>query len=152
MSAKGYATPLRFEVGADRLLQRLYLGMLLLTVGSLGFLAFSLTTKFLLLLLLLVVARLTWYRRAELGGRPVQLLWDGEQRWWWTQGGVEQEVELLGESYLGSRLAVLNFRPVASRRRRALVLTAATIGSDTFRQLQVRFRISPQAPSEGHSA
>jgi len=133
-------------------LQRLYLGMLFLAVVSLWFLPFPVMVTLSVCLLLLFYARRIWNRRAELGGEPVQLVWDGEQRWWWTQGGVEREAELLGESYLASRLVVLNFRFAESRGRRALVLTPTAIGNMLFRQLLVRFRISPQLANGGRGS
>jgi hypothetical protein len=147
MSSKGYATPLRLEVGANPLLHRLYLGMSVAAVVALITLTFPLLVKLLIVVLSLTIVVRVWHQRAELGGVPVQLVWDGEQRWWWTQEGREHAVELLGDSYLTSRLVVLNFLFTESRRRRAVVLTPAALGEETFRRMRVRFQITPQSSS-----
>ncbi len=148
MSSKGYATPLRFEVAANPLLQRLTLIMVLSAMATLLMLPMPIIARVAALLVLLAVLRQVWRQRAELGGMPVQLVWDGEQRWWWSQGGREDAAELLGDSTLASRLLVLNFRLTESGRRQAVVLTPAAIGDDLFRRLSVRFRISPRNSPE----
>lgn len=144
MSSQGYATPLRFEVAANTLLQRLTLVMALSVGTTLLMLPIPIVARIAALLVLLIIVWRVWCRRAELGGVPVQLVWDGEQRWWWCQGGREDAAELLGESTLASRLLVLNFRLTESGRRQAVVLTPAAVGDVLFRRLSVRFRISPR--------
>lgn len=147
MSSKGYATPLRLEVGANPLLRRLYLGMAVAAVVALISLSLPLIVRLLMAILLLVVVVRVWHQRAELGGVPVQLVWDGEQQWWWTQEEREHAVILQGDSYLTPRLVVLNFQFAESSRRRAVVLTPATLGEESFRRMSVRFQITPQACS-----
>ncbi len=144
MSSKGYATPLRFEVGANHLLQRLYLGMTVSAVIVFLLLPLPVLINVLGVCLLLFLVHRVWENRAELGGMPVQLVWDGEQRWWWRSEDGEDEIELLGDSYLVPGLVVLAFRIVGSRASRAVVLTPEAIGEEIFRRIQVRFQITPK--------
>ncbi|MCW8840987.1 MAG: hypothetical protein OQL05_12110 [Gammaproteobacteria bacterium] len=142
MSSKGYATPLRIEVAANRLLRRLYLAFVVLTLSVLPGLPLSLYVTLPGAALFLWMARRQWRLRPELGGEPVSLVWDAEQRWWWSQGARTVELQLLGDSYLSAVLVALNFRPPESRRRRSLLLTPVGIGEENFRRLQVRFRLT----------
>ncbi len=147
MSSKGYATPLRIEVGANPLLRRLYLGMSGCAVLTLLLLPLPLPMNILAVMVLLLLATRVWQRRAELGGRPVKLVWDGEQQWWW-QDEDETAVELSGDSYLATCLAVLNFRTPGAVSR-AVVLTPKGIGEELFRRMRVRFQITPVDSSPG---
>lgn len=147
MSSKGYATPLRLEIVVNPLLRRLYLGMSLCAVVVLLFLPLPVMANLSAVFLLLLCVRYVWRRRAELGGAAVKLVWDGEQRWWWTSDGREERVELQDDSYIVPRLAVLNFRVAGSRGSRAVVLTPEAIGREVFRLMQVRFRITPKDSS-----
>jgi hypothetical protein len=147
MSSKGYATPLRLEVGSNPQLQRLYLAMALAATVAVFSLSLPFTVRLIVVTGLLYAVWHVWQQRAELGGSPVQLVWDGEQQWWWSQQGREQAVELQGDSYLTSRLVVLNFLVVESGRRSAVVLTPAALGEEMFRRMRVRFQITPQAHS-----
>lgn len=145
MSSKGYATPLRLEIGADPLLRRLFLGMTFSAVVTLLWLPLPIMVNLLAALLLLWFVRHVWYRRAELGGTPVKLVWDGEEQWWWNSGGVEIAVVLQDDVYLTPLLVVLNF--YANGTRRSAVLTPAAIGEESFRRMLVRFRITPKDSS-----
>lgn len=148
MSSKGYATPLRLEVGANPILKRLYLAMASCAFATLLLLPVAIAIRIAALLFLLIVVWQVWRWRTELGGTPVQLVWDGEQRWWWTQEGKEYAAELQADSYLSTWLVVLNFRLSESRRSQSLVLTPAAIGDDLFRRMSVRFRITPRSSPE----
>ena len=145
MSSPGYATPLRLEVGANRLLRRLYLAFVVLTLCSLLSLPLALWVTLPGALLFLGVALRQWRLRAELGGGAVGLVWDAEQRWWWSQGGDTVELQLRGDSYLSVPLMALNFREPERGRRRSLLLTPAGIGQEPFRRLLVRLRLSGEA-------
>jgi hypothetical protein len=96
----------------------------------------------LLLLLFSVLAMRTWSSRTELGGVPVQLVWDAAQRWWWTQGGVEKQLQLCGDSYLSRHLCILNFTEPSAGKRHSLILMPAGSGTEPYRRLLVRFRVS----------
>ncbi len=147
MSSKEYATPLRIEVRANPLLRRLYLGMSGSAVLTLLLLPLPLPINFLAVMVLLLFTTRVWQRRAELGGRPVTLVWDSEQQWWW-QDEYEYAVELCGDSYLATRLAVLNYR-ISGSASRAVVLTPKGIGEELFRRMRVRFQITPANSSPG---
>lgn len=145
MSSPEYATPLRIEVGENRLLRRLYLSFVLLTLLTLLWLPLSLWMTLPGALLFLALARRQWRLRPELGGGAVGLVWDAEQRWWWSQDGETLELLLRGDSYLSAVLVALNFRVPESRRRRSLLLTPAGIGQQEFRRLLVRIRLDGEA-------
>lgn len=142
MSSKGYATPLRIEVGNNGLLRRLFLLFVILTTLVLLWVPWPLPLSLFLLAAFIVLASRVWSQRAELGGPQVRLVWDAEQHWWWQQQDRTEQLQLLGESYLSTSLVVLNFCKTDSRRRRSVVITPASIGRDTFRQLLVRFKLS----------
>lgn len=142
MSSKEYAVPLRIEGRALAPLQRLYLLFCSMVGMTLLWLPVPVVPDLLLLLLFTLIARHTWKGRTELGGAPVQLVWDAAQRWWWTQGGVEQQLQLCGDSYLSRRLCILNFTEPAARKRRSLILMPAGSGTEPYRRLLVRFRVS----------
>lgn len=147
MSSKGYATPLRLEVGSNPLLRCLYLVMALAATIAVSSLALPFTVRLIIVTGLLYAVWRVWQQRAELGGSAIQLVWDGEQQWWWSQQGREQAVELQGDSYLTSRLVVLNFLFTESGHRRAVVLTPAALGEERFRRMRVRFQVTPQVRS-----
>ncbi len=145
MSSKGYAAPLRLDVGANPLLQRLTLAMTFSADVTLLLLPLPIMANLLAAFLLLCFVRHVWSQRAELGGAPVKLVWDGEEQWWWSSGGIETAVVLQDDVYLTPLLVVLNFR--ADGTRRSAVLTPAAIGEETFRRMLVRFRITPKGSS-----
>jgi hypothetical protein len=84
---------------------------------------------------------MSWRKRPDLGGPPVSLVWDEQQRWWWSQGGEATELALQGESYISPSLVVLSFKQSDGAGRRSLVLTPKSVGKDTFRRLLVRFHV-----------
>jgi hypothetical protein len=147
MSSKGYATPLRLEIGANTLLQFLTLGMTACVVIVLLLLPLPFVANLLAAFITLFLLRHIWYRRAELGGPSVKLVWDGEDQWWWTSDGNETAVVLQNDTYIMPHLVVLNFRVVGERRRCSAVLTPAATGAETFRRMLVRFQITPQDSS-----
>ncbi len=147
MSSKGYATPLRLEVSSNPLLRRLYLIMALAATIAMISLPLPFIARLIGVAGLLYAVWRVWKQRAELGGSQVQLVWDGEQQWWWSQQGRERVAQLQGDSYLTSRLVVLNFLFTESGRRSAVVLTPAALGEESFRRMRVRFQITPQACS-----
>ncbi|MFO7592950.1 MAG: protein YgfX [Pseudomonadota bacterium] len=142
MSSKEYATPLRIEVGVNRLLRGIFLLFCALVGAVLLWLPWPLPLKMALMVSCFAAVSNVWSRRAELGGRPVSLVWDAEQRWWWRQAGRTVPLALLGNSYLSSSLVVLNFRHTDSRRRYAVVLSPRAVGAETFRRLSVRLKLS----------
>lgn len=142
MSSKGYAAPLRLEVGPNRSLRILV--ALFVLAGTLVLIRLPVPLPFAVTaaILYLGLARREWCRRAELGGVPVSLLWDHEQRWWWSRDGESLELLLQGESFLSPVLVALNFRSIGGgHRRHAVVLTPAALGRETFRRLLVRLRL-----------
>jgi hypothetical protein len=148
MSSKKYATPLRLDAAAVRPLQISYLAFVILTLAVLSGSPLPLLLRLLAVAVFAAAARRVWLRRSELGGGPVHLVWDGGQRWWWSQRGTERQLRLLGNSYLSPRLVVLNFRGVESGRRCSLVLLPASIGEEQFRRLLVRFRVEREAVTD----
>lgn len=141
MSSKGYATPLALDVHPNKLLRTLYLLFVLQAGAVLLWLPLPFFACALVFLLFLIPVRMTWQKRPDLGGTPVRLVWDEQQRWWWSQGGETIEFALQGESYVSSSLVVLCFRQIEGKGRRSLVLTPRSVGMDTFRRLLVRFRV-----------
>lgn len=142
MSSKGYATPLRIEGGALPLLQRLYLLICLVAAVTLLFLQLPYLLNLFFLAAFSWLSVRVWKTRAELGGTPVSLVWDADQRWWWLQNGVEQQLQLCGDSFLSGSVSILNFREPDSGRRSSLVLMPSVTGAGRYRQLLVRFKIS----------
>lgn len=150
MSSTGYATPLRLEVTGNPFLQRLFL--LLLGAASLTLLLTSFRHPPLLVLIPLIIwlARREWRRRPELGGDPLSLVWDHEQRWWCRSDKDLHELGLLGDSYLSPHVVVLNFHRLPRHDGFALVLTPKGVGRDNFRHLLVRLRLSGEDIVWGH--
>lgn len=141
MSSKEYATPLRLEIGINRLLRVIFLLFCVLVGAVLLWLPWPLPLSLIVLMLFSGAAANVWCRRAELGGPPVSLVWDGEQRWWWSQAEHTLQLNLLGDSYLSSSLVILNFRQSGARRCYSLLLTSGAVGRETFRRLLVRLRL-----------
>lgn len=141
MPVKKYAPRLQLECSNVGKLRLLFASTVVLSQLCLATLPLSLSLKSLLLLLITVLAWRCWSRRCELGADPVTLIWDAENRWWWSQGGEERELVLCGDSYLSTGMVILNFSAPTSRIRRSLVLFPASVGAMNFRRLTVRLRL-----------
>lgn len=152
MSSKGYATPLRINATSLPMLRRLYLGFASLVSVMLLLLPLAPWLTFLLLVGFVATARLVWLKRCELAGSTVELLWDAQQRWWWTQDNREYLLELCSDSFLSRRFCILNFHDAARKRRHSVVLMPEGSGSRCYRQLLVRFRTGGAAAGEKRDA
>lgn len=154
MSSKGSAGRLQIECRHNPTLSTLFVGCILLAAACLLNVSLSWPLTGFALLLLFSLAWRTWSSRCELGGARVTLLWDGEGRWWWQQGGEECELHLAGDSYLSSWLIVLNLVDASTKRGHAMLLFPSSTGRALFRRLSVRLRLEGRASilgRPGHS-
>jgi len=69
-----------------------------------------------------------------------------------TRGGQQREGEVLADSYVGSRVTTIVWRPDGARIARTVLILADTLPADDFRQLRVVLRYSRSpAPVAGSS-
>ena len=73
-----------------------------------------------------------------------------------TRGGTACEGEVLADSYVGSRLTTIVWRPDGARRARTLLLLPDALGAEDFRRLRVVLRygrsIEPASATSGADA
>lgn len=148
-SSRGYAPPLRFELGPVRALQWLYWLFCLAAVVVLWRLPLPYGLNLLLLPAFAWLCVDVWKRRPELGGVPLAVAADGEGRWWLGRDGKSGACTLLGTSFVSPALVVLNLRAVDARRDVALLITPAAVGDEVFRRLLVRLRIGREVQPDG---
>lgn len=151
MSSKGSAQRLQIECQHSPTLRLLFAGCIVLGVISLFLVSLPWPLTGFVLLLLFLLALRTWKSRCELGGAKVSLLWDGEGRWWWQQGGDEYELHLAGDTYLARWLIVLNLYDPQTKRGFSLLLLPGTTGEALYRRLSVRLRLEGRPSIAGHS-
>jgi hypothetical protein len=138
MSARKYAQRLQLECSANSLLRLLFSIAVVASILSITLLPLPLPIRIFSCLLIAALAWRCWQRRCELGGEALILTWDGDDRWWWSQGGEERELLLRGDTYVATGVVILNFNHALGRGRRSLVLLPASVGAGVFRRLRVR--------------
>lgn len=141
MSARKYAHRLQLECSANSLLRLLFSVVVALSLLLLMLLPLPLLIRSFACLLIAALAWRCWQRRCELGGDALTLTWDGDERWWWSQGGEERELLLRGDTYVATGMVILNFKYAVGRGQRSLVLLPASVGAVVFRRLRVRLKL-----------
>lgn len=142
MSARKYSPRLQLECSTNGLLRVLFSFVVALSLLSLMLLPLPLLIRSFGCLMIAALAWRCWQRRCELGGDALTLTWDGDDRWWWSQGGEERELLLRGDTYVATGMVILNFNHAVGRGRRSLVLLPATAGAAAFRRLRVRLKLA----------
>jgi hypothetical protein len=141
MSMRKRARRLQLDYLPSRALQGLYSFAIALSLVSIAVLPLPLFQRLILGLPIVLLARRCWFRRCELGGPALTLIWDTDGHWWWQQQGSEVKLQLRPDTYLATGMAILNFHDLDAGAERSLVVLPACVGARAFRHLSVRLRL-----------
>lgn len=143
MARKPYATPLRLEVRASPVMQRLCLLFALFAATALLCSPLPLASRLLLLAVLLAGSWRGWQHCPTLSGRKLGLVWQADRRCLVTDSDAEAAIYRLAGARLLPWLVVLHLAPLQRRwpGRWSLLIPYDAVEVDVLRRLRVRLRL-----------
>lgn len=118
---------------------------LLLLIGLLALLAIFLIDVHLAFQLMLVLLLVLLLKSAWANNQSLDLHCNAQGEWLLYDGQQKLPVQLLAESVVTPRFAVLQFKTQRARRR-SVVIFRDSLGEDDFRRLRVRLRVEGTQP------